>query len=355
MNPLFSIETHTSFTRKKMGRLDWLVLIAHEFGIDDVGDMYLVEKRNIESEVYVLDTPSERFILRGAKAVLEQQVNAQCNFVNIVNTPLLLSLLPHQDGGFTCLFDGRVWFAYKEVLGDVYDGRSIPPENVIVKGVKLLSAMQEITMPKPNSHLMVVKHSPDAWSDMFMKLTDAKRRRELSQLNEYISDDVQELLNTHPDIVICLLERALNLSQAQLEPAVVHNDLQHANTIVKDANVTFIDLEDICMESPGVAIGHCVFKLLRHSVYSGGTSVEDVRTVTLPRLVKEHLSTSLWSLGETELINFASYRIFSDIFKIVTHYLNMDSTLYMYDLDKKICNLFELYLFGKTHDGLTIN
>jgi aminoglycoside phosphotransferase (APT) family kinase protein len=126
-----------------------------------------------------------------------------------------------------------------------------------------------------------------------------------------------------------------------LTTGVVHNDLQHANILINKAKPYFLDLEDLCLGSPNLAAAHCIFKLLRHAVF-GGARLGDMQAAAdkLPALLCAH---RCWSADQSSLRAHMAYRIWADIDLICQVHLKGNSS-YLYDLEKKICNLFELDL-----------
>ena len=126
-------------------------------------------------------------------------------------------------------------------------------------------------------------------------------------------------------------------------PVLIHNDLNHANIIINDDTPIFLDLEDIVFEVPEISITHSLFKLLRHRILQKHASIVDTeKTITafLPRLTADGYNIQ----DKETLFLYGIARIFSDIHTIFMNVIEDKDYSLVYDLEKKIHNLFELSL-----------
>ena len=131
---------------------------------------------------------------------------------------------------------------------------------------------------------------------------------------------------------------------------LVHNDLNHANVLAGPDGVSFLDLEDIAFELPEVSLVHALFKLLRHRVFAGHTSADECGAA-VPALVAR-LSADGYAVGDrAAMFDYGALRILSEIRMICRYSFEHGDRSLIYDLEKKIHNLFELWIITEpTHE-----
>ena len=135
----------------------------------------------------------------------------------------------------------------------------------------------------------------------------------------------------------------MNLKLKYKKIQLVHNDLNHSNIIIEKNNAKFIDIEDICYDYLQQAIAHLFFKVTRHSIYNRKISIYNLKKNYLPKIIKMLLNDFKFYKSKFELYQFCILRILSDIAEIIKLYKFKKDNKYMYDIEKKIHNLFEVY------------
>ena len=127
---------------------------------------------------------------------------------------------------------------------------------------------------------------------------------------------------------------------------LVHNDLNHANILINNDLINFIDLEDICWSNKKVAFCHFIFKNLRHMIYSNNFLLDGEIVEILGKIMPLIYSSKIGITSSKQFFEYAILRIFSDLSLITDYYYLKNDPKFMYDFEKKIHNLFELiFLF----------
>ena len=129
---------------------------------------------------------------------------------------------------------------------------------------------------------------------------------------------------------------------------VVHADINHANIIINNSGITFLDIEDIRKDSLGVALSFLIFKLTRHSIYKNKITLKKFRNVVLKKILKILRENNI-ELNRTKIMEYSMFRILSDIELIISQIKNKNFENF-YDLEKKLHNLIEIrYMFSNEH------
>lgn len=332
---LYEIETNVGFELEPQDPAA-VVTVATAFGRPGAARAWRVRKRNPSSDMFRVEGPSWVTMVRAADDSEAQVIERQCRVARALPTDTrLVRPLTTADGACCLVRDGRAWTAYDAVDGDVYDGRQPPVEDVGAAAVELLGALRRLPQDQAASDgLPRPVHRPERWTAFAADLCSGGL-----DLPVPLAAGTERLLRERGAVV----ERvAAGCAELATDPAaLVHNDLQHANVLSTGASVRFVDLEDIVRESPAVAAGHAVFKLLRHAVRAGARSLEVVRTQAWPALA----ASAAGALGLPDPADVArggARRIVSDIFEIHAWYVERDDPSQLYDLEKRLHNLFEL-------------
>ena len=127
---------------------------------------------------------------------------------------------------------------------------------------------------------------------------------------------------------------------------LVHYDLQHANILINHDTIRFIDLEDIYFAPKSIAVSHALFKLIRHSIYRNKRDYREILSGSKYDLIL--MAKELLNLEEREVYYSALMRTVNDLTNIVNAQLDKHDDRYLYDLRKKVSNLYEImYIFKK--------
>lgn len=270
--------------------------VLTEFGLADGAAEELV-KPSATSRLF----RSGGVIARSADAATAERLERQAEIAHAVDG--LVRPLRARAGGFVVRTGGRAWIAYRELEGELFDGRSCSVETAVAAALALIVALKELAVD--TTPLERVRHRPERWPGTLARLAET---------HELVADNLDELL-----------ELANRLAALELEPGLVHDDLNHANVLVARGRPVFLDLEDIRLEDLRVAGAHAAFKLARHAVHTGAASVAEAR------------AQAVGPIDPDTLLAYGAYRILSELDRI------LDDPASHYDLDKKVANLFELY------------
>lgn len=337
---LYRLERQESFSRVPAANFERDVL--PQFSIAANASVEEIIKGNWRSRVYFVQTDDARFMLKSADPSLAVTLEAQSAMASAVAVGVIKPLT-NQCGTFVASHGQRVWTAYPAIDGSTYDGGNLRASDAVSAGLDLLENLRSM---RAVPGLPEWKHRPERWSACVEVLSDpTAARAALADSGCLISEHTLLLLQRQADRLGELTFRATRLA-SNLMPAVVHNDLQHANLIVSSNGPVFIDLEDICVESPQVAAAHSVFKLYRHSIHTGVASRNAVRQDF--SAFESHLeSHPAWSGAQASAYEYILLRILSDVSEIFLAWHEQRDNSDLYDLEKRLHNLLEaIDLFG---------
>lgn len=339
---LFSIETNVDVRFEDVAVTPELARAADAFALGPVEDAAAVRKPSPTSRLWRIETPGGRFILRHVGADLQEQTELQCSVAAAVDFDRFIQPLTNGEGSFTFVDGDGTWMAYPALAGRPFSAREGDPVKVLKAGLDLLDALADVETPGGESaELPRADHQPEAWPALVEKLTDRGWLEDNARISKAFSTGTCRALLANQAPLLNLAEDLAGLDAAT-GPALVHNDLQHANVLLGDDGPYFLDIEDLVVESREVAATHAAFKLLRHAVYEGVVDVGDVRIEAVPRAV-EILGAGGFDVPDPEsLFAWGAYRILSEVHEIVDHTVRTGREDYLYDLDKRTLNLFEL-------------
>lgn len=343
VDDLFVIETNKDFLWSAVPFTPQLHDACHAYGIRDVTGAQRVEKRNKSSELYLIVCNHGRYILRAVAPELKQQTEVQCEIVDFLLKKNIIQPLRSTDKHFTAICHGALFCAYREIHGEIFNGENCPLEFLLEEVIDFENALQEMQPRIPAEHLAALprmSHRPEKWAAGFEQLCDPAWVAEQQFISTALSDQSIELIKSNRSFFVSCINL---LAKSELKPALVHNDLQHANVLVSRGVPSFLDIEDICLESREIAIAHAVFKLLRHACYSGKADPQELRKTVVPTQIKNLAASGFGISSALELFQYGAYRIVSDIWEITDYTLCNQSAREVYDLEKRIHNLFELY------------
>jgi aminoglycoside phosphotransferase (APT) family kinase protein len=336
---LFGIETNTDFRWRPLSRSAVLARVAARYVPGDPGPMERLTKPSATSELFRVVLPyGARLILRSVEAQAAPAMEQQCAIAAAVDFAAIVKPLGTlEDGGHCVIDDGRAWMAYRELPGDLFTGAACPVEYVIAQAGDLAQALVTLHSRLPaeaTSRLPVAVHNPERWTALYADLCGTQASAAASALRSSLTPLSQRLLLDNRDALLAWVHELAARPRSGVQ--LVHNDLHHANVLVHEGRPSFLDLEDLGFESAGIAAAHSAFKLLRHTVHSRVYAAGDVRARIAPPLM-ERLS------GAQAVLHDGAYRIVSDIWEIAEGALSRGERQHLYDLDKRIHNLFELH------------
>ena len=240
--------------------------------------------------------------------------------------------LNNREGVNTITDERQIWYAYKKIRGHIYDGHSVSLQDVLSNYLALNRKLNQVNDGLRSSDIrsLIVKvHNREKTC---RELMDAIRWT-ISQKNQYV--DIKGILIKYN----CQLKRCIRdlPKLGARRKRLIHNDANHSNVII-GRGVTFVDLEDICYEDPRFCVAHCLFKLSRHSVLKGH-SLSRVRKEVEKIFKTNELKSIVATPKEAYLILERKY--LEEIAVILNFVIQHKDVRYVYDLEKKIHNIYE--------------
>lgn len=339
---LFTIESNAGFDRVPVAVKN-IAAIAAAFTKVPITGAFGVSKPSPTSVLYQVDCGSDlTLMLRGAMPETSSVLRAQCNVVNRLPQGICIRPIPLLDQeDYVFSFKDMEWIAYRCHPGDIYDGKNHRFESILEYVFHLETALEIIGTELPESVLASLPRL-DPHIDAWPELLDTLCAETPGPLTIGLGEAARGLLRNNR----VQIREAANRSAARVHSAplkLVHNDLNHANVIVASNGITFLDIEDIVFSVPEVSITHAILKLLRHRVYTDQISLAEARREVAG--VIKRLRQERWDLSSASLLfDYGVYRILSDIHLISASAEKSGRSELMYDLEKKIHNLFELWI-----------
>jgi hypothetical protein len=347
LSDLFSLERAEKFELISLSpqAQSQVLDVSLDFNAISLKEIFGINKLNPRSSVYLAPTRSNgHIILKSTDLSFTDKLEEQCRIASLLPDQLLVRPIKSHSGQFVSEKFDRAWMAYKAIEGTIFDGKNLKLNEALSASWNLSFFLQGI----PRSEALDAwQHRPEIWPSLWNILTDINQCAEaLSDSGITFGQSTLGMLCKNADELKRIVERVALLAQ-DLELVTVHNDLQHANILVSESKrPVFLDLEDICLESVQVSVMHGFFKIIRHCVYSKTISPLEAKKL-LPSALASLVKHPVWVGGSASALDYALLRIVSDISEIFSSWVNDADATDLYDLEKRIHNLFELvYLFG---------
>ena len=338
---LFKIETNVNFQWTETGDLileESVRSAAACFGIPAVSKIQEIKKRNTLSRLYRFAGKDRDIVLRAAASGGEETLETQCRIAAELRGTAILKPLRSSHGRFVYSNHGRAWMAYAYLPGEVFSGSADSLPGVAGDCIQLLVSLADCGKPVG---LYCMAPSLAGWPQwLFPWLEQAAFEKK--PFRDFISPATRILLKKNAAAIL-RLAREIASESVISEVRLTHNDLNHSNIIVHNGRASFLDVEDICYENMNIVLGHCLFKLLRHSVYEGAQSAGEIRQSFLSALLPWIPKNRFTLHGPEDFYRWGAVRILSDIQMILTRIQNPKTVFRPTDLEKKIHNLFELH------------
>jgi hypothetical protein len=339
---LFTIESNKGFGLAPIEITGDIGAVAEAFGASPVTSVFEIRKPSPTSVLYQLDcAAAPALMVRGAAPETAEALAAQCECVSRLTDNTCIRPIPATAGtGYTVFAGDRVWIAYHRCAGDIYDGGNCAFDLLIDCVFELENALAILsaTLPaKTGASLPRVSSNPAMWPDLLDTLMDDGA----GSIVKGLGKTARTLLQDNRALVRKTAQTCGELAETDAV-ALVHNDLNHANVVIGQGEISFLDIEDIAYATPEVSVAHAIFKLLRHRVYTKHIGTAQACT-EIDRVLKR-LERERWDLkSRPRFFEYAAIRIFSDIELISRFAAAGDGPGLLYDLEKKIHNLFELW------------
>lgn len=341
---LFKIETNVQFDwvscpKAEEQEKNQIEVIGKAYGFSPILGFSRMLKRNLDSVLYQIETAGGKYVFRGVDLSLSGTVEAQAKALHQTDYSPVIRPLKTVSGDLTVHANGNVWIAYAYREGELFSGKEKNLKGIIVAVLELLNRIKDIKEPVGT---FCVCHRRGLWKSTLPEIISSGgfRRDPLAQL---LSTETRQWVEERQEDLAGWIQAAAEIDPRR-EVALTHNDLNHANVLINDAGPFVLDIEDICYESPRIAAAHGIFKLLRHAVYTGHRTLEEIRNDLLPAVLDTAGRGFFGKEPRDVFFRYAQFRIFSDLQMILDKVLVQKVKRMPTDLEKKLMNLFELQL-----------
>ena len=344
LTDLFKLESNLKFEYETES-LDAVILaVAEVYDLGPVETVHRISKPSPTSILYRLNRPAAPAVMvRRAAPDSAAALSAQCDISARLSGKMFLRPLPSRDGRYTAHVAGGVWMAYPYLAGQIYDGGNFDFLNLIEAVMEFEKTLREIGIGLPIELKNVVPrthHKTKEWPEFFSMLC-SERATKYSELIVKLDKTTRILLHCNASFINQIVRRCTDL-QTSGNLDLVHNDLNHANILVGQGNVSFLDVEDIVLERSEISLAHAIFKILRQRVFAGYLSLLQARD-EIPDLINCLAKDAIDISSPRAFFDFGATRILSDIHLICSNAVDQGNPKLLYDLEKKIHNLFELW------------
>ncbi len=343
---LFTIETNIGFQWINFLLSKDIEHLVNKYYLGEIISLRKINKKSKTSNIFLLETQKGEYILRSSKLELNNKNEFLCCISNQIKNINFISPLKNDEECYATEIGSNSWIIYPKIKGDIFNGSNCSLSKLINYGMKFFKELEIIETFKPLESKKILGINlidKNKLKSLSKILLNNKKIENLRKLNFIKSSTTKYLIENKSLIneLFCKID-SIELSSINL----VHNDLQHANIIIDNEYINFIDLEDIIWSNKKVAFCHFIFKNLRHIIYSNNLLFEKEISKYLETIMSSTYNSDIGINSTEEFFEYSFIRIFSDLSLITeSYYLNNDPK-FMYDLEKKIHNLFELiYLF----------
>jgi hypothetical protein len=337
---LYSVEADLRFARLP-GDPRHIGGVVSAFGLPPATDADEIVKDNQLSLVVVARCGSEDIVLRRCDRELAPQVELQCRVFATLDGARVVRPLTASAGRHVHSDKAGAWIAYRYVPGQLYCDGQHQPFAAIDAALHCVAALTawEKSRPGQAAALPAIERTASCWGDLRARLLDGRWRETLGEETSALVADAGPAIRD--------LQRTCSGASSDRH-GLAHADLQPANIIAGPEGVTVIDIEDVCRDDVGLSAAHAIFKLARHAVFLGFMSVERARAELCARGIERARSLGI-DVGNAETARrLAARRTIDDISNILHRAENPATRWMLYDLRKKVHNLFELAeLFGE--------
>jgi len=342
---LFSIETNTDFALCSTNISQDIISITSAFTSKVPVLVKKILKPSPTSVLYKVHLENGLIlVIRGTSISSANLVSAQCELIKLLPDSVFVKPIKTKENEWVFLLNNFAWMAYNYIPGDIYDGNNCDLDillDTLINFESSISLASEKLPIKYKKKIPTQKHRIFDWVRFYEKLLDSPQLV-LKSIGIELSTLSNTFLTDNRSYVLELVKETLPLINSS-SPKLVHNDINHANIIIKKNRPIFLDIEDIIFEIPEISVTHALFKLLRHKIYLKQAPVEEAGLEIdkyLPKLFDEGYKIP----NKQTFFLYGSARIFSDIFTICMKVIEDNNNDLVYDLEKKIHNLIELYL-----------
>jgi len=346
---LFSLETNSEPELMALENCDALENIFKTYGLSKVSRVSELHKGNPLSHIYLVDTENESYVLRSIESEINVELEKQCDVVSNLSDGLSIRPLRNNGNSYVASIDGKQWICYPMIAGRQFNGNVSHLSLILRKAIQLGNELHEIHLKdETTKNLRKINYEPEKWSQILVWLNDTPINSEHEKLQDILPLALKEMIINAAYTIHKCIDQSCKLP---INYTLVHYDLQHANVLISDSDsITFIDLEDIYLSDNRLSIYHGIFKWVRHSIYcnksNSHAAIAWLKNDCL-EILREELDESQ-SLDD--IYNYGIYRTLSDIYNLIEAVINSGKVEYLYDLEKKLSNMLEIFSIFSIED-----
>mgnify|MGYP001187110193 CR=1 FL=1 len=342
---LFLIETNTGFTFNKKSIDQEIISITKAFTSNPPVSAEKILKPSPTSILYRIRLENGLILMiRGAPIASSNLISAQCELIKLLSSNMFIEPLRTKENKWIFVSKKNAWMAYTYIHGSIYDGNNCDLDTLLNALINFESSISLVSKKLPDrykKHIPIQKHRVSEWFSFYEELLD-RPLIVFKDIGIELSDLSINFLKSNRAYILGLVAESMELIMNS-KPDLIHNDINHANIIVKKNKPVFLDIEDIIFEIPEISVTHALFKVLRHRIYQKKSDVEEA-SLEIAKYIPKLCAEGYNIVNKKTFFLYGSARILSDIYTICMKVIEDNNSDLVYDLEKKIQNLIELNL-----------
>lgn len=337
---IFNIETNKNFRKKKINKLDEFIIkrkvYNNYFPNKKIKNIYLITKNSKTSKIFEIeDDNGEKKILRSSHASELDKTNWAIKKINVLSGNFFFSLIKTIDKKYIWKYKNNIYLLYYKVPGNIYSGDISDFYNILKRGIIL---HKNFNIKKKFKIIKIKKN---------FKNFEEFISQDNSFNNSIIKKEIKKLLQINKKFILNQIKK-IKVKKIFKDIQVTHSDINHSNIIINKAVVTFLDLEDIKLDSLSMSLSFLIFKLTRHSIYKKKMTLKKFRSVILNNILSILKENNI-KLNKNSIMQNSFLRTLTDLELIISQIKNRNFNNF-YDLEKKLYNLIEIrYMFDNEY------
>lgn len=333
---IFKIETNKNFKKKETDRRYKNIIIDKIYKNflynKKVKNIYSIKKNSNTSKIYQIDENNgKKKILRSSDISEFDKINWAIKKITILKKDYFFSLIKTKNQKYIYRYKNKIYLLYNRVPGNIYSGKILEFYDILKKAIRLHYDLND----KKKFKSIKIQNNFENFKEFIVQdnllISNIIKKR----TNDLLLKNKRFILNQINKIKI-----KKNFNDIQ----VVHYDMNHANIIVNKSGITFLDIEDIRLDSLCAALSFLIFKLIRHSLYKKEITLKKFKNNILGKILKILKKNNI-ELNKKEILQYSIFRTLTDIELIISK-IKKKNFENLYDLEKKLHNLIEIrYMF----------
>lgn len=337
---IFKIETNKDFKKTRLNLKNENFIkkkIYNNFiSSDKIKTIHSIKKNSITSNLYEIEEVNgKKKILRSFKSADIYKIKWAIKKINLIDNHYFFNLIKTINNKYIYTYKKNLYLLYDRLSGKIYSGKILEFYQILKKAIALhyeFNTSNKFTRKIIKNNFKNIENFIMQNNSLIGSIIKKKTVEFLLKNKEFILNQIKKIK----------IKKSLNDIQ------VVHADLNHANIIVYNSGITFLDIEDVRNDSLGVALSFLIFKLTRHSIYKNKITLKKFRNVILKKIIKILKNNNI-ELNRAKIMEYSMLRTFLDIELIISQIKNKNFENF-YDLEKKLYNLIEIrYMFSNEH------